>query len=254
MTKPITKTDGFLFRTRRINTIKKDVGFLALSSSTSSTTPSSLLGLSASSTSMDTTTSNPAPLAGVSDFENWFASLGNQATCLATIQHAAFGSLRGLEFSGEDNEQQQQQQLGEQLSVLQIPNSIVLATNAGDNDWDATLAKQLWEECQKGTNSNIKGYCSLLTRGQSMVDGTSSQLLPSVAPNALRRWTAEQRAALEQSDIGKRLLTKFEEQKQSWQNKYVSTGCNSQMSWEQFEWCMEVIHSRAFRGNRLRNN
>lgn len=40
-----------------------------------------------------------------------------------------------------------------------------------------------------------------------------------------------------------------EKQEKTWRQKYNSISSTNNISWEQFEWCMEVVHSRAFRGN-----
>lgn len=74
----------------------------------------------------------------------------------------------------------------------------------------------------------------------------------SVAPNALRHWSSDQLEILEESEAGRRLLRLNEKQQDAWKRKYdeiIDTDKNRiALSWEQFQWSMEVVHSRAFRG------
>lgn len=74
----------------------------------------------------------------------------------------------------------------------------------------------------------------------------SSDVPPSTAPNALRHWTETQKAVLERSSKGTKLLQAEQAQSLSWKNKYSSV--QNEMTYPQFEWCMEVVHSRAFCG------
>lgn len=87
-------------------------------------------------------------------------------------------------------------------------------------------------------------YCSLLTLGNTV--SPSSNVPPSTAPNALRHWTDDQKALLERSTKGTKLLQAEQAQSMSWKNKYSSV--QNEMTFPQFEWCMEVVHSRAFCG------
>ena len=86
-------------------------------------------------------------------------------------------------------------------------------------------------------------YCALLTLGTPV---TSDSCPPSTAPNALRHWTDAQRERLQESDKGVKLLETQKAQELQWKNKFSTV---QNMSWEQFEWAMEVVHSRAFCGN-----
>ena len=81
---------------------------------------------------------------------------------------------------------------------------------------------------------------------------------PSTAPHTLRRWSTGQRAMLlSQYDRGQELIQIANLQEQIWGIKYdsirVDPTCRSKeqnlrMSYEQFVWAMEVVHSRAFCG------
>lgn len=84
-------------------------------------------------------------LGGVDQFDEWFSKL-DKASCQSSIQHASFGSLRGLECAGNEN--------GE---VLKVPKSVILSSSYADEDWDAQLAVQLWNECIKGRSSELFG-------------------------------------------------------------------------------------------------
>jgi hypothetical protein len=84
-------------------------------------------------------------LGGVSEFEQWFKDT-DKASCMCSIQHHAFGSLRGLECQESVNG-----------SVMTVPKTVVLSSSYGDEDWDSQLAVKLWTECKKGRQSNIYG-------------------------------------------------------------------------------------------------
>jgi hypothetical protein len=72
----------------------------------------------------------------------------------------------------------------------------------------------------------------------------------STAPNTVRHWTKDQLDGLALSPKGKKLLALNKAQQKQWKQTYESSlSAKNTMSWEQFEWCMEVVHSRAFRGN-----
>lgn len=87
-------------------------------------------------------------------------------------------------------------------------------------------------------------YCALLARGEPI---SANSVPPSTAPNTLRHWTEDQLAELSRSPKGQKLRELQTRQEQQWRNKYVAV--KDTMSWDQFQWCMEVVHSRAFRGN-----
>jgi hypothetical protein len=180
-------------------------------------------------------------LAGVEEFNNWFRQI-NQASLSSCVQHAAFGSLRGLAYTGDDALLQG----GGSLSILTLPATVVLNApfRRDTNDWDSPLAQQLWRECQKGKQGALSGYIALLTRGEGV--STTGSLPAHTAPNALRHWTLEQRSVLETSPRGQALLQKQAAQELEWKNKFAVV--SNDMTWEHFAWCMEVVHSRAFQG------
>ena len=80
---------------------------------------------------------------------------------------------------------------------------------------------------------------------------------PSTAPHTLRRWSSEQKSILlSQYERGQELIQISNLQEQIWRIKYESIrmdpSChndqNIRMSYTQFVWAMEVVHSRAFCG------
>lgn len=188
----------------------------------------SVLSLSVLSSSFDT-------LGGVQEFEEWFTTSPG-ASCRPSLQHASFGSLRGLTFTEENG-------IKENTHALTIPDKLVLSAPISDPNWDVQLAQQLWTECLKGRKSDIHGYCALLTLG-TLVDANSCP--PSTAHNALRHWTDAQRQLLGKSVKGSKLLGYQKEQELQWKSNYACLQTN--MTWQQFEWAMEVVHSRAFCG------
>ena len=91
-------------------------------------------------------------------------------------------------------------------------------------------------------------YCSLLTRGVSF---DSVNVPPATAPDALRHWTPAQKARLQPSSKGERLLKREKSQMRLWNVLYddLPAEDKSMMSREQFLWAMEAVNSRAFKGN-----
>jgi hypothetical protein len=176
-------------------------------------------------------------LGGVANFETWFASVPG-AECSSSVKHEDFASLRGLSYMKSPLELKQEE------SLLKIPRSVVLESDFSVSDWDAKLAEQLWRECALGSSSKISGYCSLLT--QEWVSRDSTDVPPSTAPDALRRWTDEQKSSLASNPAGQRLIDVQKQQEGQWRIKFSKV---SGMTWEQFEWAMEVVHSRAFCGD-----
>jgi hypothetical protein len=176
-------------------------------------------------------------LGGVSDFENWFSSVPG-ADCSTSVSHDDFGSLRGLAYRKNPTEPVQEE------TLMTIPKSIVLQSDFSQPDWDEKLASRLWQECLKGSSSSIAGYTALLT-----LDWTPNDLPvipPSTAPNALRHWTAEQKNVLANNPSGQKVLDIQKQQEEMWRNKFSKA---DGLTWEQFEWAMEVVHSRAFCGD-----
>ena len=94
-----------------------------------------------------------------------------------------------------------------------------------------------------------KRYCSLLTRGANL-DPTATEY-PSTAPDALRHWTTIQKKRLEESENGKKVLEAEKKQQEEWKHKYNSLGLalRANMTYDDFRWAMEAVHSRAFRGD-----
>jgi hypothetical protein len=128
--------------------------------------------------------------------------------------------------------------------ALSIPDKLVLSAPFSDLDWDANLAQQLWTECLRGRQSDIHGYCALLTLG---IPVNLDACPASAAPNALRHWTDAQRQLLTKSVKGRKLLDYQLEQEMQWKSKYACLQ-TTKMTYEQFRWAMEVVHSRAFCG------
>lgn len=95
---------------------------------------------------------------------------------------------------------------------------------------------------------NYCSYCSLLTRG---VPFDSVDVPPPTAPDALRHWTPQQKARLQPSKKGERLLKREKSQMRLWNDLYddLPLEDRSMMSREQFLWAMEAVNSRAFKGN-----
>ena len=91
-------------------------------------------------------------------------------------------------------------------------------------------------------------YCALLTRGANLEPGSS---YPSTAADALRHWSPTQKSLLEQSEKGEKLLNIETKQQTEWRQKYDSLGLSEKegMTYENFAWAMEAVHSRAFRGD-----
>jgi hypothetical protein len=127
---------------------------------------------------------------------------------------------------------------------MNIPKSIVLQSDFSQPDWDAKLASSLWQECLKGSSSSIAGYTALLT--QDWTPNDLPVIPPSTASNALRHWTDEQKKILANNPSGQKLLDLQKQQEEMWRNKFSKA---NGLTWEQFEWAMEVVHSRAFCGD-----
>lgn len=182
---------------------------------------------------------------GVRDFEDWFSSNSSSGAKSSNLQHALFQSTgRGLQFTSTKSSALSKVAVVPRKLVLNVPYS-----DEGDSSWDTTLSCKLWEECQKGKDSLFYGYCSLLTRGQSLQPGAA--MYPSTAPDSLRHWSASQKSLLEESEKGRKLIQVESEQREEWRQKYNSLSDNEKgmMTYEQFEWAMEAVHSRAFRGD-----
>jgi len=196
----------------------------------------------------DVSTKNP--LGGVDSFEEWFAANSSSGAQVNSIKHALFSSnsLRGLEFTSTKS--------SDLSKVAVVPRKLVLSASFSDDEdeqeggrsWDTNLSVKLWQECTKGKNSAYYGYCALLTRGANM---EQKQTYPSTAPDALRHWTSTQKALLETTENGKKLLNVEQKQQEEWKQKYDNLNASEKanMSFEDFQWAMEAVHSRAFRGD-----
>lgn len=92
-------------------------------------------------------------------------------------------------------------------------------------------------------------YCALLTRGANLHPTTTEY--PSTAPDSLRHWTATQKRHLDKSETGTKLLEAESKQQDEWRQKYnsLSTTQRDKMTYGDFQWAMEAVHSRAFRGD-----
>jgi len=181
-------------------------------------------------------------LGGAKEFESWFSNVPG-SRCDPYIVHTSFGSLRGLGT-------QDRSITSNNKSWMTIPRSIVIQSDFREKDWDAELAQSLWKEILKGSskNSSIAGYVSLLTKGSSWTTDQLPDIPPFTAPDALRHWTAEEKAKLENHKEGQRLLNLQLDQEKLWKEKLKKMETPG-MTWEQFEWAMEAVHSRAFCGD-----
>jgi hypothetical protein len=94
-----------------------------------------------------------------------------------------------------------------------------------------------------------RSYCSLLTCGTNLYPTTTTY--PSTAPDSLRHWTPGQKSRLERSEKGRKLLKSETKQQEVWKQKFDSLGVTwrENMTYEDFQWAMEAVHSRAFRGD-----
>ena len=91
-------------------------------------------------------------LDGVSDFEQWFASKKSSGAKVNNIKHALFNSMgRGLEFTSTKS--------SDLSNVAVVPRKLVLNVpyEEDNNTWDTKLSCKLWEECQKGKDSEYYG-------------------------------------------------------------------------------------------------
>jgi hypothetical protein len=183
----------------------------------------------------------------VSAFETWFGNLRGSYVHPA-VSHAFGGQLRGLAW----NDEPPPPSSTGRTKIATIPSRAVLTSDYTKESWDADLAVALWKECEEGGASAYAGYCRLLMTTCSDVTG-SKVPPPSTAPDAVRHWTDQEKDVLVQSGpIGRNLLELEKKQRESWRRKFqqrVDEGKG--MSYEQFCWAMEAVHSRAFCGVQL---
>jgi hypothetical protein len=207
--------------------------------------------LSATTSTVETTeTSDTDAAAAITDFESWFAAY-DKNYCNPAVAHTIFGvSLRGLEWKkGAGDSGAMPDKEGAKAEICRVPASMVLQSNFQKSDWDAQLACQLWTECCSGKSSQLSGYTRLLL-GSTTKLAAGDPCPESTSPNALRHWSPAQRELLASSTAGQQLLDLEERQQLSWRKKFDQLNLASQakFSWPQFLWAMEVVHSRAFRG------
>ena len=113
----------------------------------------------------------------------------------------------------------------------------------------------LWNECRAGPNSAYAGYVSLLLRRSDPEATPATGDVPlTTAPHCLRQWTESQKAQLRASSAATALLEAEQQQDASWRRKYDSLDptVTVNLSWPQFEWALEAVHSRAFCGVQTR--
>lgn len=188
---------------------------------------------SSASTSSGQESSNKSVPAEIQVFESWFSSIDG-SWLDSGIRHGMIGKLRGLLWNKNDGK------IELATRVATIPRSVVLSTDYSQGDWDSKLAVLLWKSVAEGGNSPYAGYCNLLMQGSMNVSPTST------APNALRRWSSDQKLMLGETVSGKKLLQLEVDQTKAWRTKYNSI--NEDITWDQFQWAMEAVHSRAFCG------
>jgi hypothetical protein len=212
--------------------------------------PSLSSQLSATTPTTEETTSTEASdaAAAISAFESWFAGYDKNFINPA-VAHTIFGvSLRGLEWKTKGADAAKLPTDGAKAEICRVPASMVLQSNFQKSDWDAQLACQLWSECSN-KSSPLAAYCRLLL-GSTTTVKAGDPCPDSVSPNALRHWSPAQRELLASFTAGQGLLDLEERQELSWRKKYdqLMPASKSKFSWPQFVWAMEVVHSRAFRG------
>jgi hypothetical protein len=193
---------------------------------------------------------------GVTEFEEWFTKLDHpKASVHPAVQHERFSSssssnyLRGLSWDSD-------YVMYSKNKIATIPGDVVLSSKYTNNEhWDRDLALELWHEMQKpNRTSSIWGYCALLGQGNDWKNSNRNPnhnnedpVPPSTAPHALRHWTTPQKERLKNTPAGQALLELNQRQQEQWKQKYRTnppTSCTE----SQFEWAMEVVHSRAFCG------
>lgn len=188
-------------------------------------------------------------LDGVTDFEEWFSSNVSSGARANSICHALFNSMgRGLQFTSTKSSDLKGVAVVPRKLVMRVPISEE-GDKTSERSWDTNLSCLLFDECQKGKDSAYYGYCSLLTRGFNLQPKMTTY--PSTAPDTLRHWSEQQKNRLKESEDGKKLLDAENEQATKWRQKYDSLSVNEKekLSYDNFLWAMEAVHSRAFKGN-----
>ena len=198
------------------------------------------------------TSNTEGQLNGVQEFESWFQSKTLENDTMKYVSHAKFSNGRGLEFIGSIKDV-----LGTEKPVIELPKEFVLKSTFVEDkqtlesmaeDWDVVLSVQLLQECQKNEESDLFGYCRLLTQGMPFEKDTVPS---STAPHCVRNWTNEQKKILGASNRGQRLLNVVDTQAKEWNDKYnaLDREFSNAFTKEQFFWAMEAVNSRAFRGD-----
>ncbi|GKY91081.1 hypothetical protein MPSEU_000080900 [Mayamaea pseudoterrestris] len=173
--------------------------------------------------------------------EEWLQRSSPSAIWNRNVKHARFeNGLRGLLWTG-------QLPMEQGTKIVSIPATKTIQVDTDSPDWDARLAIKLLDEKKKGDRSSFYTYIQHITESKSL------QLAPT-APHALRHWTLDQRQLLAGESTGMKLLLLHEEQQQAWRRKYATYGAAEPVTYEEFSWAMEAVHSRAFRGQQSVNN
>jgi len=197
-------------------------------------------------------------LQGVEEFEKWFENSNEDRSDNDTstyVKHGIFSNGRGLQFVGNEKDV-----LSDGKAVVTLPKELVLRSTIVEDkevletvadDWDSVLALQLLRECKRGKQSDIYGYCMLLTRGIDFNSKDASPAPSSTAPHCIRNWTQEQKDILRESKRGSRLVKIQEKQSVEWTEKYdaLPSEDRNDFTEDQFYWAMEAVNSRAFKGD-----
>jgi len=171
------------------------------------------------------------------------------------VQHSHFGDqkLRGLRWKASPRKTKQllpSSKKKKRLLIAEIPMSKTLSTTTPQGAFDPDFIVKLWHEASKpslSVTSQYGGYLQFLVDGWKP-DGERECPDP-VAPNAVRHWTDEQRLRLSACGAGRQLLDAAAQQDENWRNAYEENRqLQREMTFSQFVWCMEIVHSRAFRG------
>jgi len=250
------RCDAFLHPATTIHRLSPS----STTSCTSGTTP--VLSSTTSNENEKTIESTTEWLKGATIFEQWFQSkIQSENDTSQYVRHNMFSNGRGLEYIGKKGSGGTG--LGDDTAIIQVPKDLVLRSvmrrkkdddgEDGDiaQDWDAVLSVKLLKECLKGKNSDVYGYCSLLTRGQDF-QSSPTYCPPSTAPDALRNWSPSQLEQLSSScPRGEKLVNFSEKQIKDWNKKYDALDSSDRRMFtrSQFLWAMEAVNSRAFKGD-----
>jgi len=206
-----------------------------------------------------------------SEFSRWFSDFP-KSTRDPYIYHSLFGTLRGMEWNGNMADVPSKRRV-----IANVPRQMVLQSDNFRDDWDVQLTKSLWQEFLLKEKSDIYGYCQLLLNTNNNNNNTNKNTKDdddyqatttmnsqnSVSPNAIRHWDDDSKSLLSETMAGKKLVYFEQTQMNSWKKKYddylistrstptqaTTTKTNEIMTWDQFLWIMEVVHSRAFSGD-----